>query len=211
MEPCRIYLIAPRHIDLETFPSQLQEAMKGGDVAALLIDCSVEDDHALQKIAEILTPIAQKNDVAVLLRGDSRIAGRAKCDGLHLDPDNAAQIRQSVEELSDRFMLGAEAGNKKHSAMEMGESGVDYIMFGRLDASASPILHEKAFELADWWSSLFEVPAVLVGSSDLACCELVAKAEIEFIALREAIWDYEHGPQAAVQKACLLLSACGRE
>ena len=206
MEPCQIYLVTPRHIDLETFPAQLQDAFEGGNIAALLIDCDASEDSELQKIAETITPIAQKRDIAVVLRGDSRVAGRAKCDGLHLDGD-MNDIETGVDEFGERFMLGTEGGNKRHVAMEIGESGVDYIMFGRLNAPAMPAIHEKSFDMAEWWSSLFEVPAVIIGSEDLSECSKVGATAIEFIALREAIWDHEQGPQAAVREANALLEA----
>ncbi|WP_316860653.1 thiamine phosphate synthase [uncultured Cohaesibacter sp.] len=203
MEPSQIYLLTPRHIDLDTFPAQLQEALAGGPIAALLIDCDARDSE-LQKIAQTIAPIAQKQDIAVLLRGDSRIAGRSKCDGLHLDGD-LISIQNDVEEFSNRFMLGAEGGNKRHTAMEIGESGIDYIMFGRLDAPATESIHDKSLDMADWWSSLFEVPAVVIGGTDLEACSKVSELGIEFIALREAIWEHEQGPQSAVRQATLLL------
>ncbi|PLW75232.1 thiamine phosphate synthase [Cohaesibacter celericrescens] len=204
MEPCQIYLVTPRHIDLESFPAQLAAAIDGGNIAALLIDCDAEHDTELQLIAQTIAPMAQKKDIAVVLRGDSRIAGRTKCDGLHLNGD-LPEIASGVEDYSDRFMLGAEGGNKRHSAMEIGESGIDYIMFGRLDAPTTPIIHDKSFEMADWWSGLFEVPTVIISGSDLSECSRVGATNIEFIALREAIWDHEEGPKTAVQKACALL------
>ena len=206
----QIYLVTPRHIDLATFEGQLREAIAGGEIAALLIDCDAAHDSELQKIAQTITPIAQKQDIAVLLRGDSRVAGRAKCDGLHLNGDIEA-IKSGVEDFSDRFMLGAEAGNKRHSAMEFGESGIDYVMFGRLDAPASETIHEKSLEMADWWSSLFEVPAVIIGGTDLDHLSEVGALGIEFVALREAVWDHEQGPRAAVHQASSLLAAAAQE
>ncbi|WP_319496583.1 thiamine phosphate synthase [uncultured Cohaesibacter sp.] len=205
MEPTQIYLVTPRHIDLETFPAQLQAAMDGGEIAALLIDSETANDNELQKIAQTIAPMAQKHDIAVVLRGDSRVAGRTKCDGLHLDGD-LTDIQNNVEDLSNRFMLGAEGGNKRHSAMEIGESGIDYIMFGRLDAPTADTIHEKSLEMAEWWSALFEVPAVIIGGMDLGECAKVSAMGIEFIALREAIWDHEAGPQVAVREAVSLLA-----
>lgn len=204
MEATQIYLVTPRHIDPDTFPAQLQQAMEGGEIAALLIDCDAQHDSELQKITQTITPMAQKNDIAVVLRGDSRIAGRCKCDGLHLDGD-LTTLEAGIEDYSERFMLGAEGSNKRHVAMEIGETGIDYIMFGRLDAPTSEEIHEKSLAIADWWSTLFEVPAVVIGGSDLDSCTNAGKAGIEFIALREAIWDHEEGPMIAIQKANALL------
>nr|WP_321455925.1 thiamine phosphate synthase [uncultured Cohaesibacter sp.] len=210
MEPTQIYLVTPRHIDLETFPAQLQAAMDGGEIAALLIDCETQNDNELQKIAQTIAPMAQKHDIAVVLRGDTRVAGRTKCDGLHIDGD-LTDIQNAAEDFSSRFMLGAEGGNKRHTAMEIGESGIDYIMFGRLDAPTQDSIHEKSLEMADWWSTLFEVPAVIIGGKDLGECEKVSALGIEFIALREAIWEHEAGPQIAVSKACALLTEGAKE
>ena len=209
MEPCQIYLLTPRHIDLDTFPAELEAAISGGEIAALLIDCDASHDSELQKVAQTIVPLAQKKDIAVVLRGDSRIAGRTKCDGLHLDGDRA-EIEAGVEDYSERFMLGAEGGNKRHAAMELGETGIDYIMFGRLDAPTTEAIHEKALDMADWWSTLFEIPAVIIGGTDLGECSKVGATGIEFIALREAVWDYEQGPAAAIRQANSLLAAAAQ-
>ncbi|SNY90965.1 thiamine-phosphate pyrophosphorylase [Cohaesibacter sp. ES.047] len=206
MEQSQIYLVTPRHIDLDSFPAQLEAAMNGGPIAALLIDCDEQQDSELQKIAQTIAPMAQKNDIAVVLRGDTRIAGRAKCDGLHINGD-INDIELAVEDFSERFMLGAEGGNKRHIAMEIAETGIDYIMFGRLNAPTEEKIYDKALEMADWWSSLFEVPAVIIGGSDLSECETISSLGIEFIALREAIWDHEQGPEAAVREASALIAA----
>jgi thiamine-phosphate pyrophosphorylase len=205
MQSTQIYLITPKHIDLETFPAQLSEAMAGGDIAALLIDCDAQHDSELQKIAQTLAPLAQAKDIAVVLRGDSRIAGRTKCDGLHLDGDVEA-ITEGAEEFSNRFMTGAEGSNKRHEAMERGESSIDYIMFGRLQAPETEEIYPQSLEMADWWSTLFEVPAVILSGTSLDCCEQAAKAGIEFIALRSAVWDHPQGPQLAIQQANSLLA-----
>lgn len=204
MPSTQIYLITPKHIDLETFPAQLSEAIAGGDIAALLIDCDAKLDTELQKIAQTLAPIAQAKDIAVVLRGDSRVAGRTKCDGLHLDGDLEA-ITEGVEDFSNRFMTGAEGTSKRHEAMERGESGIDYIMFGRIDAPEEEETYAQPFEMADWWSSLFEVPAVIVSGSSMDNCEHAAKAGIEFIALRSAVWNHAKGPRLAIQEANSIL------
>ncbi|MCV6547608.1 MAG: thiamine phosphate synthase [Cohaesibacter sp.] len=205
MQSTQIYLITPKQIDLDTFPALLSEALAGGEIAALLIDCDAEHDSELQKIAQTLTSMAQAKDVAVLLRGDSRIAGRAKCDGLHLDGDLDA-IREGAEDFSNRFMTGAEGSNKRHEAMQRGESGIDYIMFGRLNAPEEEMIYPQSFEMADWWSSLFEVPAVILSGTSLDGCEQAAKAGIEFIALRSAVWNHAQGPRLAIQQANSLLA-----
>ncbi len=205
MQASQIYLVTPRHVDLETFPAQLEAAIAGGDIAALLIDCDAQHDSEMQQIAQTLGPIAQKHDIAVMLRGDSRVAGRTKCDGLHVDGE-LADIKAAVDDYSSRFMLGAQGGNKRHAAMEIAETGIDYIMFGRLEAPATEEIHDKALEMAEWWSNLFEVPAVLIGASDLQECAKVAERGIEFVALREAIWDHEAGPQVAIQQANAIIA-----
>jgi thiamine-phosphate pyrophosphorylase len=89
--------------------------------------------------------------------------------------------------------------------MERGESGIDYIMFGRIDAPEEEETYAQPFEMADWWSSLFEVPAVIVSGSSMDNCEHAAKAGIEFIALRSAVWNHAKGPRLAIQEANSIL------
>ncbi len=196
----RIYLITPRDIDLATFPARLEQALAGGDVASLLIAPENVSEMALQRVAEVLTPIAQKAGVAVLVRDDTRAAGRAKADGIHIET-GIAEIRTAVSSFHPQRIVGAGNILTRHDAMEAAEAGADYIFFGLIDRPEEPEAHPKSLDFADWWVPLFEPPCVVLAGSTLASVDEVAETGADFVGLRDAIWLDPRGPRAAVEEA----------
>ena len=85
--------------------------------------------------------------------------------------------------------------------MLLGEALPDYVFFGRLDGDDEPSIHPKALELATWWAELFEIPAMVMGGSDVASVAQADRVGIEFIALRSAVWNHAQGPAAAIAAA----------
>ncbi|MDR3373673.1 MAG: thiamine phosphate synthase, partial [Ancalomicrobiaceae bacterium] len=78
----RIVLVTPLKIDLAHFPAELELALAGGDIASVLLAPEGVSDMALQRMAEVLTPIAQQAGAAMLIANDTRAAGRSKADGV---------------------------------------------------------------------------------------------------------------------------------
>ena len=87
---CRLVLIVPEGEDLAARKDMLERALKGGDVASVILPQYGLSDGDFQSHAEALVPVIQAAGAAALLAGDTRVAGRAKADGL---PVNAAQER----------------------------------------------------------------------------------------------------------------------
>jgi len=196
----RIYLITPRDIDLATFPDQLEQALAGGDVASLLIAPAGVSEMTLQRIAEVLTPIAQKAGVAAVVRDDMRAGSRAKADGIHIET-GIADIRTAVSAFQPQRFVGAGHVLTRHDAMEAAEAGADYVFFGLIDRPEEPETSPKSLDFADWWVPLFEPPCVVLAGSTLASIDEVARTGADFVALRDAIWLDPRGPRAAVEEA----------
>jgi thiamine-phosphate pyrophosphorylase len=91
--------------------------------------------------------------------------------------------------------------------MRAGELGPDYVFFGRLDGDSGPEIFPKAFSLAAWWSSLFEIPAVVMGGNRIDSIAAAAAAGVEFACLGTAVWTHPDGPAAAVAEANRVLAA----
>ncbi len=196
----RLYLITPREIDLTTFPARLEAALAGGDVASLLIAPEGISDMVLQRMAEILTPIAQAADVAVMVRNDMRACTRAKADGLHVDT-GIVDLKDAIKALQPQRMIGTGHVLTRHDAMEAAEAGADYVMFGLLDRPEEADAHPKSLDFAEWWVPLFEPACIVLGGNMLASVEAVAETGADFVALRDAIWNDPRGPGAAVAEA----------
>ena len=196
----RLCLVTPRDLDVASFPAVLEEALAAGDVASLIIAFDGGSDAARQRIAEIVTPIAQARGVAVVVRNDTRAAGRAKADGVHVDTGRA-DLDAALDTFHPAGIVGAGNLATRHEAMEAGETQVDYVFFGDLDRPETPEGSVRARELAEWWVPLFEPPVVLMAGSDPSSLEAAIATGAEFVALRDAVWRHPAGPAAAVAEA----------
>ena len=193
----RLCLVTPHDIDPDRLVRLVDEALAGGDVASLIIDA---DGERLQGLAEALVPGAQARGVAVLVRNDTRIAGRARADGVHID-SGMADLVAAVEKFRPKLIVGAGGARTRHDAMATGEANPDYLFFGRRDGDTEDDIFPKALDLAAWWSSVFVIPAMVMGGRSIASVEQAGREGIEFVALCHAVFDDPRGPGAAVEDA----------
>jgi thiamine-phosphate pyrophosphorylase len=201
---CRIVLIVPDDADAENQAKRLADALSGGDVASVILPQYGLDDQAFQKRAETLVSIIQDAGAAAIICGDSRVAGRAKADGLHMD-GSIEDLGDAIEKFTPKLIVGAGGAADRHSALEVGERRPDYIFFGRFDGDIKPEAHPKNVALAEWWASMIEIPCIAMGGSDAESVVAVAESGAEFVALRRAVFDAQDGPAAAVARANALL------
>jgi len=199
----RLCLVTPHDIDPDDLARRVDDALAGGDVASLIIDGAGEH---LQRLAEAVVPGAQRRGVAALVRNDTRIAGRAKADGVHIDT-GLADLAAATEKLRPKLIVGAAGARARHEAMALGEADPDYLFFGRLDGDTLDGIFPKALDLAAWWSELFLIPAIVMGGRSIASVEEAARAGVEFVALRDAVFSDPRGPAAAVDEANRRLAA----
>ncbi len=200
----RLCLVTPPVVDPATFPAVLQAALAAGDVATLFV---TGDGSAAstQRIAEVLIPVAQSAGTAGIVLNDTRLLGRAGADGVHIDT-GMADLASTMERFRGKKIVGAGGLRSRHDAMQAGEREPDYLFFGKLDGDTADTIFPKALDLAQWWSGLFEIPAVVMGGHSTASALEAAEAGIEFIALRTAIWEHPEGPAAAVAEANRILA-----
>lgn len=161
---------------------------------------------ALQRIAEVLTPIAQARGIAVLVQNDTRAAGRAKADGVHVDT-TVAELKETVASFQPSRIVGAGNIKSRHDAMTAAEAGADYVFFGALSRPEEPDVQPKSLEFAEWWAPIFQTPCVCLAGSSLNSVDTVAATGAEFVALRDAIWLDARGPAAALADAAKRLAA----
>lgn len=200
----RLFLITPRRFDLDAYATELEAALSAGDVASLLIAPEVTADIDLQAIAERLVPIAQAHDVATLVVDDSRIMGRARADGLHVEAGPVA-LKEAIDALQPKSIVGIGNIRVRHEAMEAGEAGVDYVFFGLIDLEETDEAHRKTLDLGAWWAELFEPPCVLLAGRSMQSVEDCARTGADFVALRAAVWEHPEGAAAAIRAANAIL------
>jgi thiamine-phosphate pyrophosphorylase len=201
---CRLVLIVPDIADADEQAKIVADALKGGDVASVIMPQYGLDDSAFQKHAEKLVPVIQDAGAAALLAGDSRVVGRTKADGLHLTGP-AAEISEAVDKYADKLIVGGGNATDRHHALEIGEERPHYIFFGKLDGDIKPEAHPKNVALGEWWASMIEIPCIVMGGTDPASALVVAEAGVEFVALRIAVFgDPSQAPSIVAQVNALL-------
>jgi thiamine-phosphate pyrophosphorylase len=201
---CRLVLIVPDIADAEEQAKIVGDALKGGDVASVIVPQYGLNDGEFQKHAEKLVPIIQDSGAAALLAGDSRVVGRTKADGLHLTGP-ASEISDAIDKYADKLIVGGGNAADRHHALEIGEERPDYIFFGKLDGDIKSEAHPKNLALGEWWASMIEIPCIVMGGTDPASALAVAETGAEFVALRLAVFaDAGRAPSVVAEVNALL-------
>lgn len=184
---CRLVLILPEGEDIAQRAAMLEGALKGGDVASVILPQYGLDDGQFQKHAETLVPIVQKAGAAALVAGDTRVAGRAKADGIHV-VGGIEELAETVEKFTPRLIVGGGNATDRHKALEIGEVQPDYVFFGRIGGDIKPEAHPKNLALGEWWASMIEIPCIVLGGTDPQSALSVAETGAEFVALDRAVF-----------------------
>jgi len=202
----RLMLVTPPVADAETFAFRLMQAMAGGDIAAIVLRLTPGDERSrIERVKRLAAPV-QANNVALVVEDTALVAARGGADGVHLDggPEAIAEARSS---LKTERIIGAGSLRARHDAMDVGEAGVDYVMFGepRPDGSVPPL--PAVIERAGWWAEIFETPCVAY-APDAESVAALAETGAEFVAL--GAWAFEDGQdvRALVEAANAAIAAC---
>lgn len=169
----RLMLVLPSTLA----PGEAAARAAAGDVAAVVVRRSAAppDGAKLRALAQPL----QKADCAVLVEDLPDLAASTGLDGVHTE--DPAALAAALKRLKPNGIVGVGGLTTRHDAMEAGESGADYVMFGPL---AGGVDFPRICALVEWWSALFEVPCAAVATSS-AEVEALARAGADFIALSE--------------------------
>lgn len=197
---CRIVLIAPPLVPAE----HICAAFEGGDIASLILPDNGMDDASFQAFAERIVPIAQGAGIAVIIAGDSRIAGRVQADGIHVEA-KPRELAETIERLAGKMMVGAGGAKTRDEALALGEERPDYMFFGRFGYDNKPEPHHRNLALGEWWAEIISIPCIVMGGSELASVEAVAATGAEFVALSSAVFADGRDPAAAIAAANALL------
>lgn len=187
------YLFAPLIEDPAAFRPRLQAALAALRPASVLLRFGEGDERSLINRLKALAPVAQEAGVAALLEGPANVAVRGGADGAHMGAP--ALLPEARETLRGERILGAGGLSSRHDAMEAGEIGVDYVMFGEPRPDGSLMPFSALLDRASWWAQLFETPCVAYAPTPESV-EKLAWTRAEFIALGP--WCFED-PEAAAE------------
>lgn len=190
----RLYLVTPPVADPTAFRPLLEAALAASDVACLHLRVGADDPQGSKRIVQALAPLAQEKGAAVLIDppADLREVARMGVDGVHVA--NPRELRPAIEALKPAAIVGAGGLKSRDAAMEAGEAGVDYVMFGepRPDGTLPP--EAQVIERCRWWAEVFTTPCVGHAASPAMVAPLAASG-VEFVALGP--WAFS-GPPAEV-------------
>ncbi|MCV3207931.1 thiamine phosphate synthase [Mesorhizobium sp. YC-39] len=197
---CRIVLIAPPGASAE----RIGAAFEGGDIASLILPENGMDEASFQAFAEKIVPMAQAAGAAVVIAGDTRIAGRVQADGIHVEVGKA-ELAETIEHFQTKMMVGCGGAKTRDDALELGELRPDYIFFGRFGYDNKPEPHPRNLSLGQWWADVIQIPCIVMAGSDIASVETVAATGAEFVALSSAVFADGVDAKAAIAGANALL------
>lgn len=193
---CRLMLAASPQ---SATPDLVNAVATAGDVASVILYTHDEGSPAFEAFCEAIVPELQAHDIAVLIADDSQIAGRTGADGYFLERERS-NLNDALARFSPQKIVGCGGMLDRDQALKLGETGIDFIMFGKLgrDTRAEP--HRKNLSLGQWWSEFVELPCVLLGGNQIDFVVDVAKTGADFVLLEQAVF-HEHATQQTVRDA----------
>ncbi len=197
LEQPQIYLVTPKHIDLEDFTPKLSMILDRHEIACVRIALTSNDEKELGKAADALRSICHERDVAIVIDSHVALAQRHGLDGVHL-LDGARSTRKARETLGADAIIGCYCENSRHDGLNAGEIGADYISFGPVGENALGTSDRAEKELFEWWTAMIEVPIVAEGLLSPEAIKTFAP-HTDFFAIGEEIWNEEDPIEALDQ------------
>lgn len=194
-----LYLLTPPMIDADAFAPVLAAACAAGPVAAVCIAPGEGDERVIVNRLKRLVAITQEAGAAALVAAAPAgsqsassldwplIIARCGADGLHSGLTDTGGLTDLRARLDGRI-LGAGGLRARHDAMDAGEAGVDYVLFGEPNPDGSTPPLAAIVERAAWWAEIFEIPCVAY-APDLDAVAAITETGAEFVALGAALFD----------------------
>jgi len=194
----RLYLATPVVGEPAALAGALPGLLANGDVAAVLVRLAAADPRGMTECAKALVPAIQQAGAAALLDGQPDLVARAGADGAHFA--GIAALTEALPHLKPDRIAGAGGLTTRHDAMEAGEAGADYVMFGDPEVGTGRLSSEAITERLQWWAEVFEIPCVGVATT-FAEVAAFAGAGADFVLVGDLVWNDPRGPQAAMVDA----------
>jgi thiamine-phosphate pyrophosphorylase len=195
---CRLYLITPPAPDPGEFSQTLAAALDAGDVACVQLRLKDVGDDAIRRAADVLRPVVQKRDAALIMNDRPDLAVECGCDGVHVGQQDAAYA-EARRIVGADAIVGVTCHDSMHLAMEAGEAGADYVAFGAFFGSTTkPARFTAGLELLARWQQLMQVPCVAIGGITVENCAPLVAAGADFLAVAAGVWQHADGPAEAV-------------
>jgi thiamine-phosphate pyrophosphorylase len=217
-----LFLISPLISSVSAFAPLLASACEAAPLAAILLSLAFDDVNQYLKNPrdlKTLVGMGQNAGAAVLLTCEPssegqdpseifptllKLARETGAEGVHMRGDQAS-LKVMRKMCGTSLTLGAGNLKARHDAMEAGEAGSDYLLFGEPNAHGQCSAFSGVVERANWWANLFAIPCVAY-APQLSDIPALKATTCEFIALGDAVWRHEAGAHVALQTAHALCS-----
>lgn len=181
-----------------SFADDLSSALDAGDVACVQLRLKDVDDDTVRRSTEVLLPIAQAREVALIINDRPDLAAETGADGVHVGQQDA-DYQMARAAVGAGGIVGVTCHDSRDLAMGAGDRGADYVAFGAFFPTATKEPKTRADpEILKWWSGLFVVPCVAIGGITIDNCGALVRAGADFVAVVSAVWDHPEGPARAV-------------
>ncbi len=197
---CRLYLITPPRLDPAAFAPVLESALEAGDVACVQLRLKDVDDDTIRRACDILRPVVQDRDAAMILNDRPDLAIETGCDGVHIGQADRP-YRETRDMVGPDRIVGVTCHDSRHLAIDAADAGADYVAFGAFypTATKQPPSWAKP-ELLRWWADVMTVPSVAIGGITVDNGRVLVEAGADFLAVSAGIWDHPDGAAAAVRR-----------
>jgi thiamine-phosphate pyrophosphorylase len=175
----------------------LDAALGAARIDSVHLRLAISDEHDAQRFIQALGPVVQDRGAALIIDppADWREVARWGADGVHVgDPD---PLKEALQALKPDRIVGVGGLRSKDAAMEAGEAGVDYVMFGepRADGTVPPA--GQVIDRCQWWAEVFTTPCIgYAAGSDMV--RPLAATGAEFVALGE--WLFSGSPAEVAER-----------
>ena len=208
-DPCRLYLITPPEIELESFALQLEAALDAGDVACLQLRLKEADDDAVRRAGTRLLRICRAREVPLLINDRPDLAAEIGADGTHVGADDTSYA-DARDKVGADGMVGVSCYDSRHRAMEAAAAGADYVAFGAFFPTETKTPRARAnTHLLKWWSTLMVVPCVAIGGITAENCGPLVENGADFLAVIGGVWSHPDGPGAGVKAINRAIASAG--
>ena len=207
---CRLYLITPPAFELAPFSRALEDALAGGDVAAVQLRLKGASDADILRIGAALKPVVQRAGAAFILNDRPDLAAKLDADGVHVGQEDASCAEARAIVGKDKI-VGVTCHDSRHLAMEAAEAGADYVAFGAFYPTATKAPKTRAEpDILEIWSETTETPCVAIGGITVENAEPLVRAGADFLAVSASVWNHPQGPRAAVAAFNALFDAAAQ-
>jgi thiamine-phosphate pyrophosphorylase len=196
---CRLYVITPERVDLDTFPDALARALDAGDVAAVQLRLKNAGDDDWKRAIAALLPACQSRRVQLLLNDRADLVAATGCDGAHVGQEDmpAPEARRLM---GAARILGVTCKSSLDLARRAVEDGADYVAFGAFFPSTSKQVTRLADpEILRTWSGRRDRPSCAIGGITAANLAPLVRAGANLLAIIGGVWSHPEGAAAGVR------------